>query len=108
MVKEKESDIVRAICDYLAYKKHFFWRSNNIPVFDPGKQGGFRSMPKHSLKGIPDIIIILKGGKVVFLEVKTATGVLSDSQKDFQAKCISVGAKYVVVRNLENVQALKL
>ncbi len=61
-----EKDIQREICDYLALKGYFFWRSNNIPVFDKGK---FRAMPKYSLKGLPDIQM-LHNGKYIGLEIK--------------------------------------
>lgn len=58
---EKESDIQRAICDCLALKKHFFWRQNTTPIFDPTKKT-FRKMPKYSLKGVPDIIVLWQSG----------------------------------------------
>lgn len=107
MLKQKESEIQKAICDYLAYKNYFFWRSNNIPVFDPGKNGGFRAMPKYSMKGIPDIIIV-KNGTVIFLEVKTPVGVMSDSQLEFQKKCILEKVNYHVVKSIDDVMLIGL
>jgi hypothetical protein len=63
-VKERESDIVSAICDYLAARHHFYWRQNIAPTFDSTK-GVFRRMPKHALRGVPDIILIKNGGRFV-------------------------------------------
>mgnify|MGYP001595897840 CR=1 FL=1 len=53
--KEKETDIVRALCDYLALRKRFFWRQNTAPLY---REGRFFAMPKYALKGVPDIIVI--------------------------------------------------
>lgn len=103
--KEKETDIQRTICDYLALKKYFFWRQNTVPIFADGK---FRSMPKYSMSGVPDIILIKKGGVVCFLEVKRKTGKLSPSQVEFFKKCTLVGADYNVVKSLDDVLALGL
>lgn len=103
---EKESDIQRTICDYLALKKHFFWRQNTTPVFDPTKKS-FRRMPKYSMKGVPDIIVLWKSFPV-FLEVKAKGKVQSPEQKEFQAKCEKQGIEYYVVRKLSEVQEIGL
>lgn len=104
--KEKETDIQRAICTYLALKGHFFWRSNNITVYDPTRKT-FRAMPKYSMKGIPDIIVI-KEGCFIGLEVKTKTGTLSEGQQTFMALCMKHNAEYYVVKNIEDVQKVGL
>lgn len=52
-------------------------------------------------KGVPDFIAV-KEGRVVFLEVKTATGRLSNWQLIFQAHIEDGGGEYVVVRSLED------
>jgi hypothetical protein len=105
-VKETESQIVSAICDYLAARRHFFYRSNNLPVFDSTRQA-FRAMPKHAKKGIPDIILI-KAGKFTGLEVKTAEGRLSEHQVEFARGATEAGAEYHVVRSIDDVQRLGL
>lgn len=66
-------------------------------------------MPKHSLRGVPDIILIKQGyGQFVGLEVKRKDGNLSVEQMDFRDKCAKIGAGYYVVRSIEDVQALGL
>ncbi len=104
---EKETDIQKAICDYLALKNHFFWRNNNVPIYNK-QLDRFRSMPKYSMYGVPDIIVILEGGKVVFLEVKKKGGKLSEGQLLFMEKCTSVGAQYSVVYSIGDVINLGL
>ena len=97
----RETDIQRAICDYLALKKHFFWRQNTAGMF---REGRYFAMPKYSLNGLPDIILI-KDGIFVGIEVKTEKGVQSDHQKAFAALCEQHGAVYFVARSVDDVIA---
>jgi hypothetical protein len=101
-----ESEIQSAICDYLAAKRHFFWRQNTAPSFD-WKSNQFRRMPKHALKGVPDIILV-HVGRPYFLEVKRPKTYQSPEQKLFQQNAEAAGALYAVVRSIDDVQALGL
>ena len=101
----KEVQIQRQICDYLALKGHTFWRVNNIPAYDPTR-GTFRAMPKYSMAGVSDILLILKG-VLWCIEVKGKSP-QSDSQKEFERKVINVGAEYHIVRSVEDVIKLGL
>ena len=56
--------------------------------------------------GISDLVVMSPSGVAHFLEVKTATGVLSPSQIRFAELCIKKGWKYEVVRTVE--QALDI
>lgn len=105
---EKESDIQNAICEYLARKKYFFWRSNNTPISDirNGKRF-FRSLPKYARHGVPDIIVIHKG-LFMGIEVKTAIGKQSDHQKEFEKDCRENGGAYSVVRSIDDCIKLGL
>lgn len=105
--KEKESDIVRAVCEYLALRKAFYWRSNNIPAYDT-KGKFFRRMPFGALKGVPDIIVVDKTGHFVGLEVKASKGVLSQDQIAFRRRCLENGSEYHVIRSVEQLQELGL
>lgn len=100
----KESSIQSAICDYLTYKKYFFWRNNNIPVFDT-KTYSMRAMNKYSIKGVPDIIVI-KDGAFIGLEVKTPKGIQSDSQKEFQRRCEENQGYYFIVTSIDDAQKI--
>lgn len=100
-----EKEIQLSICDYLSYKKVFFWRQNTQPVFD---KGHFRAMPKYSLTGVPDIIVIGRDGKFIGLEVKRPGGKQSDTQLEFQKNCIINNAGYYVVTSIDDVQKIGL
>jgi hypothetical protein len=52
----KETDLVRACLDWLAFHRVLAWRANNTGIYDPARKS-FRSF--HGLKGVPDILAIL-------------------------------------------------
>lgn len=102
-----ESDLLRSICDYLALKKHFFWRQNTSSTYD-SKGGFFRRMPPYAKKGVPDIILIRQTGRFVGLEVKLPKGKLSPDQRTFEIDSMAMGAEYHVVRSIDDIITLGL
>jgi hypothetical protein len=48
--KNTGSELVRAICDYLALRKHLFWRQNTAGLYRDGRHF---ALPKYSMRGIP-------------------------------------------------------
>lgn len=53
--------------------------------------------------GVPDRICIFPGGKIVFVEMKTATGKLSKMQEYQHRKLRFLGCEVVVLRSKESV-----
>ncbi len=107
-MKETESQIVSAICDYLAARRVFFWRQNTTPAIQKSADGwAFRRMPKHSLRGVPDIIVV-KQGQFIGLEVKRKGTYQSPEQKEFEHRVTVAGGVYEVVRSIDDVQAMGL
>ena len=53
--------------------------------------------------GVADRIVLLPGGVVWFVELKTATGRLSPLQNVFAADMRRMGANYIVIRSKEEV-----
>jgi hypothetical protein len=51
------------------------------------------------LPGVADLVII-RGGKAHFMEVKSLTGRLSDAQKDFAVLAVKAGAEWAVVHSI--------
>ena len=49
--------------------------------------------------GVTDRIVLLPGGRVWFVELKTATGRLSPLQKVFAADLHRMGMNYIVIRS---------
>ena len=106
MNTEKESDIQLAVCDYLSLRKHFFWRNNNVPMYDPTR-GAYRAMPKYGMKGVPDVIVI-KDGFFIGLEIKTRKGKQSPEQKEFERRAKEAGAEYYVIKGVDELQEIGL
>jgi len=105
-IKVLEKDIQAALCDYLFDKKKYYgWRQNNTPIVQKEAGGGFRfrRMPKYAKKGVPDIFLMLRNGRMIFIEVKTASGSLSPDQMLFQNQCLRLGFEYLVARSLDDI-----
>ena len=56
--------------------------------------------------GVADRIVLLPGGVVWFVELKTATGRLSPWQKVFAADMRRMGMNYIVIRSKGEVDEL--
>lgn len=54
--------------------------------------------------GVPDRIVILKGGKVLFVELKTSTGRLSPIQRYQIKKLEDLGCKVYVVKGPDEAE----
>ena len=83
----RESDIQATIRDYLRLTGWFVVRH---------QQG----LGSH--KGLSDLQAV-KGGRVLWIEVKTPRGRLSQHQKRFREEILAAGGEYVVARSLEDV-----
>lgn len=105
--KKLESDIQRDICDWLHSKDFFFWRQNNIPVFGASGDGHrrYRAMPKYSLKGLPDIVV-LYNGHYIALEVKRPKAKQTPEQLEIEKKTVDNGGLYFVVTSIEEASVV--
>lgn len=94
--KIPERDITRSIRDYLTIRKVFHWKV-------------FQSLG--STPGISDILGILpcqcacgrKYGQMLAIEVKTATGKLSEAQENFLRNAEEAGAVAIVARGVTDL-----
>ncbi len=95
-IKISERDITRSIRDYLTIRKVFHWKV-------------FQSLG--STPGISDILGILpcrcecgrKYGRMLAIEVKTATGRLSEAQGNFIRNAEEAGAVAIVARGVADL-----
>jgi hypothetical protein len=88
-----ECEIQSTIHDYLAYRKHFVVRLNNIPAFNRNADGSIRMrrLSKGAVRGLADIIVVHMG-RTYFLEVKRRGAYQSPEQRAFQARAEQAGA----------------
>lgn len=96
------SELVSALCDYLALRRHFFYRSNNVPVFDRAR-GAYRALPKYTMKGIPDITVV-KDGRYIGIEAKAGSGRLSADQIQFKNDVERAGGTYLLARSIDDLR----
>lgn len=90
-------------------------RPTNACLFHP-PNGGLRNKRVAELlklmgvlPGVSDFIVLLRGGRVACLELKTKTGRLSQDQQAFGMNCKLLGIPYEIARTLEEaLDCLKL
>ena len=54
-------------------------------------------------RGAPDRVAV-KGGRVLFIEIKSKSGVLSDEQRRFKETIDTQGGHYIVARSCDDVE----
>lgn len=89
--------LVSAVVDLLTLKRINHWKNNVAAMKIEGR------FVRCGERGLPDVIAIGTGGRLVGLECKTGSGKLSEDQEEWQAKFEESGALFVVVRSLHDV-----
>ena len=107
-VKETEAMIQAACLAYLARKRYFFFRLNNLPVSEirDGKRM-FRKMGEYTPKGLPDCIVV-KEGSFIGLEFKGKGKDLSVEQMEIFRRIILAGGQCHLIRSIDDLQAIGL
>ena len=90
-----ENDIQRDIIDCLKSRGYEVIRIN---------AGGYRGRTRLAPPGTPDVLALGDNGETLWLEVKTATGVLSDAQVAWHSRMRQRGHRVEVVRSVEEVE----
>jgi len=98
--KQPERQLQRAVFDYLK-------RAMPADSFFSAIPGGDRQMTRAPgyVSGLPDLIIIHNGAPI-FIELKSATGRLSEAQKDVRDAIWRAGGFIYVARSIDDVQAI--
>lgn len=81
------------------------WKNQSVGIFDPAKGIYRKNRSRWTAKGTSDILGIYKG-KMLCLEVKSATGRASPEQKAFVEEMLALGAIAAIVRSWQEVEAL--
>jgi len=100
-----EAEIQRAIMDLLRVHRVFALRINSGAIPDKTGRPVFfaRWMDGKPACGISDLVL-LRDGRVTFMELKTAKGKQRKSQIEFEQWALLAGARYVVVRSVEDAE----
>ncbi len=111
-IRNKETDLVRAVLDWLALRRIKAWRTNNTGIFDPIKKV-YRTF--QGLRGVADILGIvpqtvdLQGERVTFgnflaIEVKRPGEPLREDQEAFLQEIRDRGGIALCVRSLADLE----
>lgn len=95
----KESELKRQILDLLKLCGVFAWNSRNVGVYD-SRRGRYIPSP---VKGLPDILGVLPGGRMIAIEVKVGRNRLTIHQEVFLSQLEHMGALVCVARSLDDV-----
>lgn len=93
----KEFEIRDQIIDFLEQKGILCWKDAK-PLFT--KKRGFSKS-----NGTPDILGVLKDGRFLGIEVKTAKGKLSEAQINFMKRISNTKAIFILARDVDDVIA---
>lgn len=94
----KESDVQRAILDYLRLKRIFCYKNSTVGIY---KRATGTYIPSQAL-GSPDIVCVING-QYVGIEVKAPGGRQSEHQKEFQRQLEAAGGRYILAYSLDEV-----
>lgn len=97
-----ETAIVRACLDALTASGFWTWRLNSGTMVKGSRV--FRGSPN----GTPDIIVVLPGSRVGFIEVKTTNGDKEDSQVEWHARAAKEGVFHGLARTAKEALLLAL
>ena len=98
-----EKAIENSILNWLGWKGIYAWKVQSVGVYDQAKKT-FRTPGRLYRRGVSDILGILPDGRLLSIEVKSATGRLSEHQKIFLDEITSRRGLAFVARSIEDVE----
>lgn len=101
--RERESDVLRTILDYLKVHRVFHFRCNTGSA--QYVRNGKTQFVRFGSVGAADIIAVYRGC-CIGIEAKSSYGSQSESQVAFGTELRKAGGIYVVARSLEDVDAV--
>ena len=100
----KESDIQSAVIRALRVHPSVVWAERmNSGAGKLVQPNGYSRFIKFGFKGMPDILGQLRDGRLLAIEVKRASGTVSDEQRAFLSKASENGAVAFVATSVSQV-----
>ena len=99
-----EEQLQRTIVEWLRWTKPncVWFFVNNGARLSKAQAGIAKAMGV--LPGVADLVFVLSGGRVGFIELKAPKGLLTDKQIQFGLDVVALGAFYQTARSIEEVQ----
>lgn len=105
-IKTSEKDTLKSCITYLQMLRNqgklLFVRNNSFSgsfARPDGSQGYIRN----NMPGSPDLIIFVKGGRNIQVELKSSTGKQSPDQIIWEKTATNLGHNYYIVRSVEEL-----
>lgn len=100
-----EDKLHLAVAQYLtwALRPPAWWTT--FPLGGGGAVRGARLKAKGTKAGVPDILVVAPKRPLLWIELKTTTGVVSDEQEECHEHLVAAGCQVVVARDLDDVAA---
>jgi len=96
--------IQKSIVEYLSYHSNVAWVERMNVGCHLINENNSRRYIRYAFVGCSDILGQLKNGQLLAIEVKSATGVLSESQREFINKVNTNGGVAFVARSIDDVE----
>ena len=102
--RQTEAELQKMVVVYLRaqHPKLLFWHTPNTINANAAWHAKQKAMGK--LAGVPDIAMVLPGGRAAFIELKIKGGRLSEDQKDFCRRCVMSDANWECCYSLDGVR----
>jgi hypothetical protein len=92
------------VCSYLTRLGVFFWVNDSVGIFDPKIKRYRKNHSPYRIKGVSDVLGILPNGRLLAIELKSATGRLTPEQKLFIEKIKLNGGIAFMARSIDDVK----
>lgn len=100
----KEKAIENMILSFLKIHGLFCWKIESQGTYDAKKGIYRRKNSIHRMLGVSDIVGLFPSGRLFAVEVKSATGRLSEHQRRFLDHINASGGVGIVARSIEDVK----
>jgi len=99
-----EGAVRNLVCSYLTRLNIFFWLHDSVGIFDPKTKRFRKNHSPYRIKGVSDILGILPNGRLLAIELKSATGRLTPEQKHFLEQVNARGGLAFMARSIDDVK----
>lgn len=101
-----EKDLQRTVIEYLGYARIPFIRNNSFSGSIVRANGSTGFIKNNSYPGSPDLILFLHDGITYHIELKGENGKQSPEQIEYQRVIESIGHRYYIIRDLNELEKL--
>lgn len=99
-----EKRIEMLLCSWLRAHGFVFWKTDRQGTYDPVRKTFRANCNPYKIRGVSDILGVLRGGRILAIEVKAEKGRVSPEQKRFIDMINAAGGKAFVARSIEDLE----